>query len=145
MAEVKHEEVFNCTPQQMFDLLKDYEKYGEFLKEVKSCKVLQEKNGEKYIEYKITVMKDIIYLNSHSENPEKKELYWKFLKGDLFKSMSGSWRLEEAPGGKTKAYYQISAEFGMLVPSFAVKTAISVNLPAMMQAYHKRVGDLYGK
>lgn len=144
MAGVNHVEVFNCTPQEMFDLLKDYEKYPEFLKEVKSCKVLQDKGNEKIVEFKVSVVKDIMYLNVHKENPPS-ELSWKFMKGDLFKSMSGSWKLEDAPGGKTKATYTVAAEFGMFVPGMITKTLLSVNLPAMMLAYHKRVGELYGK
>ena len=36
MAEVNHTETFNCTPQQFFDLLKDYDSYPKFLKEVRS-------------------------------------------------------------------------------------------------------------
>ena len=144
MASVDHVETFNCTPQEMFNLLSDYEKYPEFLSEVKSCKILQDKNGEKLVEYKVSVMKDFMYLNAHRESAPG-ELSWKFLKGEPFKTMSGSWKLEEAPGGKTRATYHIDATFGMLVPSFAVKTVISVNLPKMMQDYHNRVKELYGK
>lgn len=144
MAGVNHVEVFNCTPQQLFDLLKDYEKYPLFLKEVKSCKVIEDKGSQKLVEYKVSVVKDITYVNAQTENPPG-ELSWKFVRGDLFKSMSGGWKLEEAAGGKTKATYRIDAEFGMFVPSMITKTVLSVNLPAMMQAYHKRIGELYGK
>ena len=144
MAGVTHVEVFNCTRQEMFDLLKDCEKYPEFLKEVKSCKILQDKDGEKIVEYKVSVIKDIMYLNTQREIAPS-ELTWKFMKGDLFKSMSGSWKLEDAPGGKTKATYTVAAEFGMFVPGMITKTLLAVNLPALMQAYHKRIGELYGK
>jgi coenzyme Q-binding protein COQ10 len=148
MAGVNHVEVFNCTPQEFFDLLKDYEKYPEFLKEVKSCKVLTERTTdqglEKMVEYKVSVIKDITYVNIQKEEPAK-SVTWKFLRGDLFKTMSGGWQLEAAPEGKTKATYTVDAEFGMFVPSMITKGVLAVNLPAMMQAYHKRVGDLYGK
>lgn len=143
MAEVHHVETFNCTPEQFFSMVTDYEKYPQFLKEVKSCKVLEDKGGEKVVEYKVSVIKDIAYINRQVEVPNS-EVRWTFLKGDLFKSMSGGWKLEDA-GGKTKATYTIQAEFGMFVPSMITKTVLSVNLPMMMQAYHKRVGELYGK
>lgn len=144
MAEVNHVETFNCTPQELFDVLKDYEKYSEFLKEVKSCKVLETRGDEKIVEYKVSLIKDVAYLNSHREKAPS-ELTWKFLKGDVFKTMSGSWTLEDAGDGKTRATYRIQAEFGMFIPSMITKTLLSVNLPLMMQAYHKRVKDLYGK
>lgn len=142
MAEVNHEEIFNCTPQQFFDLLVDYESYPKFLKEVTSCKVLEDNGNEKMVEYKVSVIKDITYINKQTENPPN-EIKWQFVKGDLFKSMSGGWKLEEIDG-RTKAHYHISAEFGMFVPKMITKTVLSVNLPAMMQAYHKRVKELYG-
>lgn len=143
MAEVNHVETFNCTPQELFDVLKDYEKYPEFLKEVKSCKVIEDKGNEKIVEYSLSVVKDFSYTNQHFEKAPH-QLHWKFIKGDLFKSMEGGWKLEDV-GGKTKATYIIRAEFSMFVPGFMVKTVLSANLPAMMKAYHERVKAVYGK
>lgn len=143
MAQINHVEVFNCTPDEFFNILVDYEKYPEFLKDVKSCKVLESSDGEKRVQYGISVIKDIIYTNKHFET-RPHEVKWVFEKGDLFKSMKGGWRLEDV-SGKTKATYVIAAEFGVFVPSMIIKTVLSANLPAMMQAYHKRVKDLYGK
>lgn len=143
MAEVNHVEVFNCTPQQFFDLLVDYESYPSFLKEVQSCKVIKEVGeGEKLVEYKVAVVKEISYLNKQWEKAPN-EVSWEFQKGDLFKSMKGHWRLEEE-GGKTRASYMIQAEFGLFVPKMITKKVLSVNLPAMMSAYHERVRELYG-
>ena len=61
MAEVNHVETFNCTPQELFDVLKDYEKYPEFLKEVKSCKVIEDKGNEKIVEYSLSVVKVSVF------------------------------------------------------------------------------------
>lgn len=143
MAEVNHVEMFNCSPQEFFDILKDYEKYHEFLKEVKSCKVLEDKGNEKIVEYKVSVIKEITYLNQMFENAPH-TIHWKFMKGELFKKMEGGWKLEDV-GGKTKAHYIIRAEFSLFVPNMMVKSALSATLPAMMQSYHKRVKELYGK
>lgn len=143
MAEVNHTEVFSCTPEEFFAILQDYEKYPEFLKDVRSCKVLEDKGQEKLVEYKISVVKDIAYVNKQIEKAPT-DVKWTFVRGDLFKSMSGSWHLENV-GGKTKATYTIAAEFGMFVPGMIIRGVLSANLPAMMQSYHKRVKDLYGK
>ena len=143
MAEVNHVEMFNCTPEELYAILVDYEKYHEFLKDVKSCKVIGESGGKKLVEYKVSVMKEITYVNEHTENAPH-EISWVFKKGDLFKSMSGGWKLENI-NGKTKANYRVQAEFGMFVPGMITKTLLSVNLPLMMQAYKKRVKEIYGK
>lgn len=143
MAQVNHVEVFNCSPEEFFNILVDYEKYPEFLKEVKSCKILETTPEYKIVEYKISVVKDITYVNKHYET-RPTEVKWAFEKGDLFKTMKGGWRLEDM-GGKTKATYVVAAEFGVFVPGMIIKGVLAANLPAMMSAYHKRVKDLYGK
>ena len=143
MAQVNHVEVFNCTPEEFYKILIDYDKYHEFLKDVKSCKVIEDKGNEKRVEYVISVVKELRYTNKHYETPFS-EIKWVFEKGDLFKSMKGGWRLEDM-NGKTKATYVIAAEFGLFVPGMIIKSVLSANLPAMMQAYHKRVKDIYGK
>ena len=142
MAEVNHQETFDCTPQQFFDLLKDYESYPKFLNEVTSCRIVEDNGNEKMVEYKVSVVKSITYINKQTETAPN-EISWEFVKGDLFKKMKGHWKLEDV-GGKTKASYHISAEFGMFVPKMIVKTALSANLPLMMKAHHKRVKELYG-
>ncbi len=142
MAEVKHIEVFDCSPEQFFDLLIDYEKYPEFLSEVKDCQVLSSDGDQKQVQYKISVIKTLQYVNEHTE-VRPSQVSWKFIKGDLFKSMHGHWKLSDKDG-KTEAEYFVEANFGLFVPKTMTKTVLSVNLPAMMKAYHKRVADLYG-
>lgn len=142
MADVKHVEVFNCTPEQFFDLLIDYEKYPDFLSEVKNCKILSIEGETKKVEFKISVVKSLRYVNEQKE-VRPNEVSWKFIEGDLFKNMHGHWKLSD-DGGKTKAEYFVEANFGLFVPKAMTKTVLSVNLPAMMKAYHKRVKELYG-
>lgn len=142
MADVKHIEVFDCTVEQFFDLLVDYESYPEFLDEVQSCKVLSDENGVKTVEYKVSVVKSFRYVNEHRE--ERPNLVsWKFVEGDLFKTMKGHWKLSDE-NGKTRAEYFVDASFGLFVPKMMTKKVLSVNLPAMMKSYHGRVAKLYG-
>ncbi|MEM7646741.1 MAG: SRPBCC family protein [Pseudomonadota bacterium] len=142
MADVKHVEVFNCTPEQFFDLIIDYNSYSQFLNEVSRCEVVSSDGDVKKVEYEVSVVKNFKYLNEHREK-RPYEVSWKFLSGDLFKSMSGHWKLSDE-GGKTRAEYYVEASFGMFVPKMMTKSVLSVNLPAMMKAYHQRVKQLYG-
>ena len=142
MAEVNHREIFNCTPDQFFKIISDYNSYASFLKEVSHCQVVEDKGSSQIVEYEVSVIKTLRYTNEHfSEAPNK--MSWVFLKGDLFKNMKGSWTLQEV-NGKTQADYYLEANFGLFVPKTMTKTALSVNLPAMMKSYHDRVAELYG-
>jgi coenzyme Q-binding protein COQ10 len=143
MPSATHTEVFHCSVPQFFALVSDYEKYPQFLQEVKSCRVLKTESGRKLVEYKVNVIKSFTYQMWMSEK-EPNEVTWTFAGGDIFKTSSGSWKLEDQ-GGRTKATYTVEATFGIFVPGPISKALLSVNLPAMMSAYHKRVKDVYGQ
>jgi len=138
-----HTEVFNCTPAELYQLVTDYEKYPEFLQEVKSCKVIKNDGPKKLVEFKVSVVKTFSYQLLMTENAPF-HVSWNFAGGDIFKTSDGSWKLAEQ-NGKTKAIYSVDATFGIFVPGMIAKTLLSVNLPTMMNAYHKRVKEKYGK
>jgi coenzyme Q-binding protein COQ10 len=143
MPSADHVETFNCTPPEFFKLIADYEKYPEFLQEVKGCKILKSETGKKLVEYQVSVIKSFKYQLWCREEQDKL-VAWEFASGDIFKTSSGHWKLS-AVGEKTKAEYHVEATFSMFVPGPIAKTLLSVNLPAMMSAYHKRVKAVYGK
>ena len=143
MAEASTTEVFNCSTEEFFKIISDYENYSEFLTEVKACEVLKEEGDRKLVEYTVSVMKDFKYKLWMSEKAPNK-ISWSFDSGDLFKSSVGTWELEDE-AGKTRATYSVEAKFNMFVPGPIAKALVSVNLPNMVSSYHKRVKELYGK
>lgn len=142
MAQAQTTEVFNCTPVQFYKIISDYEKYPEFLSEVKECKVIKTESSRKLVEYTVAVVKNFKYTLWMNE-VENKEVKWEFAGGDIFKTSTGFWTLAEE-GGKTRATYGVDATFSMFVPGPIAKALVSVNLPNMISAYHKRVKELYG-
>ena len=143
MAEAKTTDVYNCGTTDFFKIISDYEKYPEFLSEVKGCKVLKEEAGRKLVEYTVSVVKEFKYrLWMTEEAPIK--ISWVFESGDIFKSSIGSWVLEDE-AGKTRATYTVEAKFNMFVPGPIAKALVSVNLPGMVSSYKKRVKELYGQ
>lgn len=143
MAKGSATEVFNCTPDQFFKIISDYEKYHEFLQEVKQCKVLKVEGNRKLIEYNVSLIKAFKYALWMTETPGQ-GITWEFASGDIFKTSAGSWKLEDE-AGKCRATYTVEATFNLFVPGPVAKALVSVNLPGMMSAYHKRVAQIYGK
>lgn len=144
MAAANHTEVFNCSMNEFFKLVTDYEKYPEFLSEVKACKVVKHEGNQKLVDYKVSVVKPVSYQLRTTET-EPSLVSWEFASGEVFKTMSGSWKLEDAGGGKTKATYSVEGTFKIFVPGPIANSLLSVNLPAMMASYHKRIKQVYGK
>lgn len=143
MAGASTTEVFNCSIDEFFQIISDYEHYSDFLSEVKNCEVLKEEGNKKLVEYTVSVVKDFKYKLWMTEEAPKK-ISWSFDSGDLFKVSTGSWELEDE-AGKTRATYSVEAKFNMFVPGPIAKALVSVNLPNMVSSYHKRVKELYGK
>ncbi|PIT98800.1 MAG: polyketide cyclase [Bdellovibrionales bacterium CG10_big_fil_rev_8_21_14_0_10_45_34] len=142
MASASTTELFNCKMDQFFTVIHDYEKYSEFLSEVKSCKVIRRDGNKALVEYQINMVKSFSYQMWMVESPPD-SITWSFAEGDLFKTSSGSWKLQDE-AGKTRATYTVEATFKTFVPGPIAKALIQVNLPNMMSAYHKRVSELYG-
>ena len=143
MAAASTTEIFNCTPEQFFKIVSDYEKYPEFLQEVKSCKILKSDGNKKLVEYQVSVVKSFKYTMWMTEKPGSL-VSWEFASGDMFKTSTGSWKMEEE-GGKCRATYSVEATFTMFVPGPIAKALVNVNLPSMVSSYHKRVAELYGR
>lgn len=141
MAKASTTEVFNCSKEDFFKIICDYEKYSEFLQEVKQCKVLKTEGNRKLVEYSVSVIKSFKYTLWMTETPPN-AISWEFAGGDMFKTSIGSWKLEEE-AGKCRATYTVEATFNMFVPSPIANALVSVNLPGMMSAYHKRVAQIY--
>ena len=143
MSQAEKTEVFNCTPEQFYKIISDYEKYPEFLQEVKNCKVIKTEGSKKLVEYTVSVLKEFKYNLWMTETPNQ-AITWEFASGDIFKTSVGSWKLQEE-GGKTRATYKVEATFNLLVPKPISNALVSVNLPNMMSSYHKRVSEIYGR
>jgi coenzyme Q-binding protein COQ10 len=142
MAAAATTESFPCTSEQFFSIVSDYEKYPEFLSEVKSCKVLETKGNKKLVEFQVSVMKTFTYRLWMTEEKNKR-ISWTLDSGDIFKTSIGSWDLEDS-NGKTKAKYAVEATFKVFVPGPIAKALVNVNLPNMMRADQNRVKAKYG-
>jgi len=142
MPGANHTEMFSCSIEQLYDVIADYEKYPEFLSEVKSCKILKTEGNKKFVEYHIALIKSFKYTLAMTE--QKPDLIsWDFVGGEIFKSSSGSWKLQEE-AGRTRAIYKVDAQFSLFLPGPIAKTLLTVNLPSMMSSYHRRIKELYG-
>ncbi len=143
MAGAQAVELFNCSVDEFYQIIADYENYPQFLAEVKQCKVVEHREGQKLVEFNVAMIKNFRYRLWMSEKPNT-HISWVLDSGDLFKVSTGSWDLKDE-AGKTRATYAVDAKFKVFVPGPIAKALVNVNLPNMMSSYHKRVKELYGK
>lgn len=143
MASAQTQEVFNCSTEEFYKLVADYEKYPEFLTEVKSVKIYKNSGDTKEMEYHVSLIKTFKYKLKVTEVANK-SVNFEFIGGDVFKTMKGSWQLSDN-NGKCAVEYKVEATFGMLVPESMAKPLVSANLPMMITNFKKRIKQVYGK
>jgi coenzyme Q-binding protein COQ10 len=132
--------VIRAPMEKVFAVITDYDRYPQFLTEVKRAKVGPRKDGQCEVEYEASLMKTIHYtLRMKEEAPSK--VTWSFVKGDFMKDNRGTWLLEAADGG-VRATYTIELGLSALVPQSVVNALVGGSLPRMLEAFKKRAETL---
>ena len=145
MATASRTVTVNVPPDEFFDVIVDYEKYPDFLPEVKKVKVEAGQGSIKEVTYTVDIKAKVItYTLRHSaERPVR--LAWTMIKGEMMKGNDGTWSLK--PGvepGTTEATYTIDLKLSSLVPAFVEKALAENQLPGMLGNFKARAEKLHG-
>lgn len=143
MPQASRSVVVHVKPEQLMQVIGDYEKYPEFLPEVKKITVkrLDEKSAE--VTYEIDVIKRLTYtILLETDGLVAK---WTFVRGDLFKKNEGSWVLKPEGAAATHATYNLEIAFGGLLPVPAAITdrLTAQSLPGLLENFKKRAEKLF--
>ena len=137
MAGATRSVVIDAPPDRVFDVIVDYDRYAEFLSEVKEARSANRKGNEVDVHYGINLVKRIHY-TLHMVEDRPRSVRWSFVRGELMRDNHGSWTLEHTPDGKTRATYSIEVGVGPLVPRSIVNALVDQSLPKMLEAFKKR-------
>lgn len=130
--------VINAPVEKCFDVIVDYERYSEFLPEVKKTRALNRRGNECDVQYEAEVVKLIKYtVHLKEERPNK--VSWTYIDGDFMRDNKGGWVLEDAGEGKTKATYNVEIVLGPLVPKTIVNALVDTSLPKLLENFKKRI------
>jgi coenzyme Q-binding protein COQ10 len=136
MASATRSIVINAPREKVFEVVSGYEKYPEFLPKAKKV-IVTRKGDSADVKYEVDVIKTITYtLRMKEERPNK--VSWTFVNGEFMKDNRGSWVLEDAGEGKTRATYTVDISLGALVPRSIEKALAETELPSMLEAFKKR-------
>lgn len=137
MAGATRSIVINAPPDKVFDIITDYEKYPQFVSEVKKVTTSERQGNTVKLNYEINLVKTIRYTIRVTEERPKK-MSWTFVEGDVMKTNTGSWVLEPEGEGKTRATYTVEVTVGPLVPKAIINGLVDQSLPKMMDAFKRR-------
>jgi ribosome-associated toxin RatA of RatAB toxin-antitoxin module len=131
--------VVNAPPEKVFDTIVNYDRYPEWLTEVKKIRTSDRKGNEVKVHYEVDFkVKTIRYtILAREERPQR--MSWSFVEGEVMKDNKGSWVLEPEGEGKTKITYSVEVTVGPLVPKSILNTLVDQSLPKMLEAVKRRV------
>ena len=145
MAQASRSVTVNVPPEKMFDVIVDYQKYPEFLPEVKKVVINAGQGSIKEVTYTVDIKAKVItYTLKHTtEKPTK--VAWTMVKGEMMKGNDGAWTLKPgAQPGTTEATYTIDLKLSSLVPGFIEKALAEQSLPGLLANFKARAEKLYG-
>ncbi|RKH12937.1 SRPBCC family protein [Corallococcus sp. CA053C] len=129
--------IINAPIEKVFDVITTYDRYAEFLSEVKKVSTSNRQGNTVQVHYEVDVVKTIRYTIQVTEERPKR-MSWTFVNGEVMKDNKGSWTLEPEGEGKTRATYNVEMALGMLVPKAIVNGLVDNQLPKMLEAFKRR-------
>ena len=148
MAELTTVEVFDGTTAQVFEGIRQYEKYPEYLPGVTGVDVLPAKKAGStcQVRYELKLIKSFFYTLNMFEDATAAapRIWWDLADSNIMKQSNGSWAFTDAGDGKTKATYSVDIAFSGFVPQKIVDQITKANLPMMMKGFQRLIIDRKG-
>ena len=142
MSVVKRSIVINTSPNVLFDVITDYEKYPQFLKEVERIDVLKQTSEATRVRYTVNLIKKVQY-TIDLVSVENKSVSWSLVESGIMKTNNGGWELKDLGDGKTEATYSVEVvPKGLLVPKRILHMLTDKSLPSTMSAFKARAESM---
>lgn len=139
MAGATRSIVFNAPMEKCFSIISDYERYPEFLPEVKRIKASNRRGAEVDVQYEADLGLKVIKYTVHMKEEKPSRVSWTYIDGDFMKDNKGGWVLEADGEGRTKATYTIEVSVGPLVPKSFMNVLVDTQLPKLLENFKKRI------
>ena len=145
----------NAPASVLWDVIVDYERYPEFLKDLKKVKIIKTEGNAKTVHHDAEIIKAVWYDLVLVEEEKNKKLSWKlidsstvsiaFFKIKLIEKNDGWWDITETAPGKCTATYNLDIVLNSKIPSSLTDPVVKKNLPATMEAFKARAESLAKK
>lgn len=125
--------VIDAAPNQVQDVITDYEHTDKVFDNVSKCKVVKESGDLKHVAFTVKTLGSLMtcdYVLEIKSTPGRIE--WKRVSG-AFKANEGFWKFEPTNGGRsTLVTYAKYVDGGLLAPKFIVNREIRNSMPVIM-------------
>ncbi len=115
-------------PQELFDVVTDFERYGDWARDLKSVEVLSRDSEGRGVEvqFRAAAMgRSTTYVLEYDYSEAPRVLSWKLQRGDLTRRLDGSYEFNATPGrdNATDVVYRLQVELIIPLPGFVKSRA----------------------
>ena len=132
------------SPEEFREVILDFEKYPEFLPEVKKT-IVHERSDDSmlvsfFVEVKVGGM-DVKTDYTTRYTLDGNTIRWTLDKSDSMSKNEGFWQLDETDDGETRAVYENEIITTLPIPEELQKLFADQEMPRMMQRFRDRAED----
>lgn len=133
------------SPDELREVILDFEKYPEFLPEVKKIEVKERSATSAVVTFHVAVAfagfdVKTEYTVRYAIGPT--EIRWSLVSSPSITKNEGAWILEETDDGETRARYEATLESNLAVPPDVQALFVEEGLPKLMGHFRDRAEDL---
>jgi len=115
-----------ATPEQCFAVAVDFEQYPQWAHDVKEATVVSRdaQGRATEVEFRTSALgRSTHYTLRYDYSQAPAVMSWHMVKGDIMRSIDGSYSFSPAAGGTTEATYTLSIELIVPLPGFVKRRA----------------------
>ena len=143
MTEQATEEMeVGAAPERCWDVLLDFERYPEWVGEMKDVEVLErdEQGRGSLVRFRAAAMgRSTSYTLAYDYSEEPRVLAWVLDRGDLMRKLDGSYVFEPVDGDRTHVTYHLEADLVVPLPGFIKRRAEGRIMGAALRELKARV------
>lgn len=133
------------TPEELKEVILDFEHYPEFLKEVRRVEVLEKSDSAMLCTFHIHVAfagfeVDTEYTTRYAI--DGLEISWELERSESITKMNGKWSLRETDDGECEAEYEAEVETDLAIPPEVQALFVEESLPKLMEQFRDRAEEL---
>lgn len=129
------------SPEELRDVILDFESYPEFLPEVKRVDVKEKKKDSALVTFHIAIKFggfDVATEYTVRYTIAPLEISWKLESSPTLTKNEGAWKLEETDDGECIARYTAEVESNLAIPPDVQKLFVEESLPKLMTLFRDR-------
>jgi ribosome-associated toxin RatA of RatAB toxin-antitoxin module len=120
--------IIAASPQSLFDVVTDFDRYTEWIRDLKSVEVLERDAEGRAVEvrYRAAAMgRSTSYTLRYDYADAPRTLPWKLVSGDIMRQLDGAYEFQPVDGepDRTDVVYHLAVELVVPLPAFVKRRA----------------------